>query len=493
MKRITYILAALFACASCTSGFLDNAPKGTYHEGNYDMSTGQELLVIATLMDGYNVFAQQTWPVTAMHCHTTDNTHPGGPSGDGGVDFSQFPTMSFTASNAMFTAYYSFQFTAITKANEALKMIEVIENATGATTATNQLKAEACFIRSAAYFRLTQAFGSVPYVDRVMGKDEEMADQLSATVIRGKYLPQLIRAIDDLPTRRQAVSSGNIGRATRNAARAIIAKTYLYEKDYANCLVYTNQIITSGDNVLTTPYADIFSEANEFGPESIWEINADYKPNSNISIIGDANQWCMMNGVRGFPNLGWGHNAPSEDLMKDYEVNDPRFNATILANGENADGDLIAASDYNYFNKKAYCPKNERSLHGRADYCYGYWSNLRIIRYADILLMHAEAACETGDLDEAKRKLEMVRNRARNGQSVLPEIKTKDPVELREKIRHERRIELALEFERYFDLVRWEIAKDKIPNFVIGKHELFPLPQTEIDKSNGKLQQIKPY
>lgn len=493
MKRITYILATLLACTSCTSDFLNNAPKGTYHEGNYDMSTGQELLVIATLMDGYNVFAQQTWPVTAMHCHTTDNTHPGGPSGDGGVDFSQFPTMSFTASNTMFTAYYSFQFTAITKANEALKMLEVLESATGATTATNQLKAEACFIRSAAYFRLTQAFGSVPYVDRVMGKDEEMADQLSATVIRGKYLPQLIRAIDDLPTRQQAVSSGNIGRATRNAARAIVAKTYLYEKDYANCLIYTNQIITSGDNDLTTSYADIFSEASEFGPESIWEINADYKPNSNVSIIGDANQWCMMNGVRGFPNLGWGHNAPSLDLMNDYEVNDPRFNATILTNGESIDGDLIATSNYNYFNKKAYCPKSERSLHGRADYCYGYWSNLRIIRYADILLMHAEAACATGDLDEAKRKLEMVRNRARNGQSVLPEIKTKDPVELREKIRHERRIELALEFERYFDLVRWEIAKDKITNFITGKHELFPLPQTEIDKSNGKLQQIKPY
>lgn len=493
MKRITYIIAALFACTSCSPGFLDNAPKGTYHEGNYDMSTGQELLVLATLMDGYNVFAQQTWPVTAMHCHTTDNTHPGGPSGDGGVDFSQFPTMSFTPSNTLFTAYYSFQFTAITKANEALKMIEEIENANGKTAETNQYRAEAYFIRSAAYFRLTQAFGSVPYVDRVMGKNEEMAAQLSATEIRSKYLPELIGVISNLPTRQQAVSTGNIGRATQNAARAIIAKTYLYEKDYANCLIYTNQIITSGDNDINTPYAELFCEDREFGPESIWEVNAEYKPNSSVSIIGDANQWGMMNGVRGFPNLGWGHNAPSEDLMNDYEENDPRFSATILTSGESIDGDVIAASDYKYFNKKTYFPKSERSLYGRADYCYGYWHNLRIIRYADILLMHAEAACENGDLDEAKRKLEMVRNRARNGQSVLPEVKTKDPVELREKIRHERRIEMALEFERYFDLVRWGIAKDKITNFVTGKHELFPLPQTEIDKSNGKLNQNPRY
>jgi len=281
MKRITYIIAILFACTSCSDTFLDNAPKGKYHEGNYDMGTAQELLVLATLMDGYNVFAQQTWPITAMQCHTTDNSHPGGPSGDGGVDFSQFPTMSFTPANSMFNTYYSLQFTAITKANEALQMLKDIEEANGETAATRQYRAEAYFIRAAAYFRLTQAFGAVPYVDRVMGKDEAMADQLSATVIRNKYLSELIGVINDLPTRKEAVNSGNIGRATQNAARAIIAKTYLYEKDYDNCLTYTGQIISSEDNDLSTPYAEIFWEENEFGPESVWEINADYKPDQN--------------------------------------------------------------------------------------------------------------------------------------------------------------------------------------------------------------------
>ena len=367
MKRITYIIAILFACTSCSDTFLDNAPKGKYHEGNYDMGTAQELLVLATLMDGYNVFAQQTWPVTAMQCHTTDNSHPGGPSGDGGVDFSQFPTMSFTPANSMFNTYYSLQFTAITKANEALQMLKDLEEANGETAETRQYKAEAYFIRAAAYFRLTQAFGAVPYVDRVMGKDEAMADQLSATVIRNKYLPELIGVINDLPTRKEAVSSGNIGRATQNAARAIIAKTYLYEKDYNNCLTYTGQIISSEDNDLSTPYAEMFWEENEFGPESVWEINADYKPDQNISIIGENNQWCLMNGVRGFPNLGWGHNAPSENLMNDYESNDPRFGATVLEHGEKVDGEEVVASNYQYFNRKAYCRKSERSLYGRAD------------------------------------------------------------------------------------------------------------------------------
>ena len=94
--------------------------------------------------------------------------------------------------------------------------------------------------------------------------------------------------------------------------------------------------------------------------------------------------------------------------------------------------------------------------------------NRQYMRYADIVLMHAEAACETNDLDEAKRKLEMVRARARNGQSVLPEIKTTDKDELREKIRHERRIELAFEDHRYWDLLRWKDAMEVLNKPVRG-------------------------
>ena len=468
MKRITYIIAILFACTSCSDTFLDNAPKGKYHEGNYDMGTAQELLVLATLMDGYNVFAQQTWPVTAMQCHTTDNSHPGGPSGDGGVDFSQFPTMSFTPANSMFNTYYSLQFTAITKANEALQMLKDIEEANGETAATRQYRAEAYFIRAAAYFRLTQAFGAVPYVDRVMGKDEAMADQLSATVIRNKYLPELIGVINDLPTRKEAVNSGNIGRATQNAARAIIAKTYLYEKDYNNCLTYTGQIISSEDNDLSTPYAEMFWEENEFGPESVWEINADYKPDQNISIIGENNQWCLMNGVRGFPNLGWGHNAPSENLMNDYESNDPRFGATVLEHGEKVDGEEVVASNYQYFNRKAYCRKSERSLYGRADWCYGYWSNLRIIRYADIVLMRAELENELNGASAAVPYLTKIRNRAFATSDRATEVTAyvAEAALSKEKmfqaIVDERAYEFAGELIRKADLIRWGMLKSKM-------------------------------
>lgn len=489
MKPLFYLTIVLSVCGACGDSFLDNKPKGTYHSGNYDASSGQELLILSELTDAYNTFRNQTWPVTAMHCHASDNSHPGGPAGDGGVDFNQFPALSFTASNSMFSSYYSSHFTAITKAGKALEMIK----AAGETDETDRLKAEAYFIRAAAYFRLTQAFGAVPYVDRVMDKDEETAAQLGASEIRSNYLADLAGRIDCLPTRRQLAASGNPGRATQNAARAILAKTCLYEKDYAGCLAYTRQIIESGDNDLSTPYGDIWLESTEYGPESVWEINAAYAPDLHIDM---GSQWNMMNGIRGFPNLGWGHNAPSASLMADYETGDPRYSATVLEDGQPVDGETIVASNYRYFNKKTYCPQSERRLYGRADWCYGYWSNVRLVRYADILLMHAEAACELGELNDAREKLELVRNRARGGASpltVLPEIRTDNRDELRELIRHERRIELALEFERYFDLVRWGVAPHKLTGFVPGKHELYPLPQSEIDKSNGRLKQNPGY
>lgn len=479
--------------SSCSENFLDTKPKGTYHSGNYDMSSGQELMIVSKLFDGYNAFREQTWPITSMHCHTTDNCHPGGPAGDGGTDFCQFPTLSYTPTNGQFTSYYSSHYTAITKANEALKMIDDIERAGQTTENLNELRAEALFIRGVSYFRLCQAFGAVPYVDRVMDKDEEVANQLSVAEIHSKYIPELVWAANHLPSRQDLKVSGNSGRATRNAALAIIAKTYMYDKDWSMCMNYTEQIIASGDNDLSTPYGEIWYEVNEFGPESVWEINCDYKPDQKIDMWC---QWAMMCGVRGFPNFGFGHNAPSANLMADYENNDPRYKATVIENGESLDGEIVKASDYNFFNRKAYCPKSERTVYGREDWCYGYWSNIRFIRYADIVLMHAEAACELNQLSEAKEKLEWIRARARGNNSpltCLPEIRTNDQAELRTIIRHERRIELALEFERFFDLVRWNEAEKRLENFIVGRHELFPLPQSEIDKANGKLKQNPGY
>lgn len=139
-----------------------------------------------------------------------------------------------------------------------------------------------------------------------------------------------------------------------------------------------------------------------------------------------------------------------------------------------------------YFNKKAYTDPALRKEYTNK----GFWVNIRLIRYADVLLMGAESANEKGIPGEAIDYLEQVRARARGTNSnILPKVTTTDQGELREAIRHERRVELGLEFDRFYDLVRWGIAKEVLhaagkTNYQ-DKNALLPLPQTEIDKSKG--------
>ena len=260
---------------------------------------------------------------------------------------------------------------------------------------------------------------------------------------------------------------------------------------------------------LNTPYDKIFREDGENCSESVFELqctSTESMPGSNT--IGS--QFASVQGVRGAGewNLGWGQHTPTQELADAFEEGDPRKDETLLyfvRNGE--DPDLIPANKpwgekpvsnadviAKYFNKKAYTDPSLRTKYTKG----GYWVNIRLIRYADVVLMASEAACELNDLPAARNYLEMVRARARgNNADILPEVTTDDKNELRDAIRHERRVELGMEFDRFYDLVRWGIAKEVL--HAAGKtgyqdrHALLPIPQDEIDKSNGVLVQNPNY
>ena len=125
---------------------------------------------------------------------------------------------------------------------------------------------------------------------------------------------------------------------------------------------------------------------------------------------------------------------------------------------------------------------------------HGYWVNIRLIRYADVVLMAAESANELGHTSEALNWLEMIRARARGTLKVLPEVTDTDQIKLRDAIRHERRVELGMEYGRFYDLVRWNIASTVLgPKGYQAKHALLPIPQNEIDRCNGVLVQNPNY
>lgn len=493
MKRIIYFLFAIFLFASCTNDFLDRYPKGRWHHGNYaaNDSLNISILVEAKLGQGYEKLRNFwfSWAGLAMHNYTTPDVVKGSTPSDGGA-IAEFKTLSYTAGSTALQNYYAECYNTIYFANEALVIANSMPD-----TAVNKLKlmAESMFLRAVMYYRLNQAFGGVPYVEKILSQTDKTPARSTAQEVWKKIETDLKWAIPHLPTRLQRNASGNGGRATQNAARAILAKVYMYQKQWSNALALTTQIIASGDNDISTPYHEIFTEAREFGPESVFEVNAEQRPSEQLYL---SSQYSQIQGFRGIPNLGWGFNAPSQTLMNAYEAGDPRRRASIIQDGDTLDGrrSRADAAGYKFFNRKAYVSLSERNAFGRASDPQGYWMNIRLIRYADVLLMHAESALESGNINEALDKLEMVRQRARAGNNaVLPRIVTTNASELREKIRFERRMELAMEWERFFDLVRWNEAKDVIPNFVVGKHELFPIPQTEIDKSGGVVTQNPGY
>jgi hypothetical protein len=267
-------------------------------------------------------------------------------------------------------------------------------------------------------------------------------------------------------------------------------------------------VINSGQYNLSTPYTKIFGEDGENSKESVFEVQATATPNSPTQL---GVQYASIMGVRGTGiwNLGWGWNTPSVELHNTYEENDPRRTRTIMYTsriGMNGDNDTIYQTIYGEniplnlpnprYNHKVY---SNPSIRTAINHMGGYWMNIRILRFADVVLMYAEAANEINNTTEALEKLESVRNRARNGNNtILPEITTTDQDELRDAIRHERRVELAMEHDRFFDIVRWGIAADMLHaagkvNFSNSRDILLPIPQVQIDLSNGVLTQNPGY
>jgi len=191
---------------------------------------------------------------------------------------------------------------------------------------------------------------------------------------------------------------------------------------------------------------------------------------------------------------GWGFNDPSPSLIAEFETGDPRLAGTVIVTGTTTpEGDMIDASAPDpYYNMKSYVPA---ALYV-SGYNQGCQQDFMVLRYAEILLMNAEANNELGNNAAALASLEQVRARAREGNpAILPKVTATDQTTLRTAIYHERRVELGMEFDRHFDVIRTGrgAAVFGPQGFVTGKSEVWPIPQNEIDLSAGTLKQNPGY
>jgi hypothetical protein len=233
-----------------------------------------------------------------------------------------------------------------------------------------------------------------------------------------------------------------------------------------------------------------FRTQNENNVESLFEVQCEFLAGNNDA---SNSQYSQVQGVAGEPAGGWGFNTPSAELIAAFEPGDPRKEATILFPGETTpQGDHIKSNIINIgYNQKSYVPFG-MFVSGNQ----GSQQNFRVLRFADILLMNAEAANELNNTSLALTSLNKVRARARGtATGILPDVTTTDKVALRAAIYKERQVELALENDRLFDVIRQGRGAEVfgVKGFKANKNEVWPIPQTEIDLSGGLLTQNPGY
>ncbi|RZK66234.1 MAG: RagB/SusD family nutrient uptake outer membrane protein, partial [Pedobacter sp.] len=347
--------------------------------------------------------------------------------------------------------------------------------------------AEAKFVRAYSYFRLVRAFGDVPLRLNV---PKDASEFNIPRTPKAQVWAAIEKDLDDaaavLP---QTYTSVDLGRATKGAALGLHAKVAMYQQKWADVLSLTNTVMTLGYNLVPS-YEQSFRLNNENSVESVFEIQCEIIP----SIAGSAtSQYSQVQGVRGSVG-GWGFNVPTAVIAAAYEIGDVRRDATIIFRGETTpQGDAISATGDNpMYNQKSYVPFSQIIT----GFNEGAQQNVRVLRFADVLLMNAEAANEQGNPALARTSLNRVRARARGGvATVLPDVTTSDKDVLRTAIQKERQVELAMESDRYFDVIRQGRAATVFgpKGWKANKNEVWPIPSTEIDKSAGTLTQNPGY
>ncbi|MEJ7627889.1 MAG: RagB/SusD family nutrient uptake outer membrane protein [Ferruginibacter sp.] len=482
-KTAVIFLLFLVTAISCKKSFLTEEPRGvTIQDLINDPQNGSQRLIgaVYSKMYDWNVHSFSWNGVSSI---TSDDAEKGSDAGDPGVDKGLLDNWAFDATSLSFDEIWIGNFEGIGRACYALKFLPEMNID---ATLKNRYIGEAKLLRAYFYWNLVRAFGDLPKIDHVL---ESQADIQAASIrspaseIYALMEADLSDAITMLPP---SVPSAEKGRATVDAARALLAKVSLYNKNWSRAKAMSDAIVSTGRYSLLPDYSMIWKEAGEFSAESIWEVNG-VGSTPNRGIEG----YFVTQAPRGPGGLGWGFNIPSADLFGAYEPGDKRRDATIMQRGQTLwDGFQVSPLAPNpYYNYKSYVSKTQETFNGED------WQsnkNLRLFRFGEILLIKAEAENELNDTTAAKLSLNALRSRAG-----LPAISAISKDIMRGRIYKERRVEMAFEHDRMFDLRRTGrsaavlIAHGK--PYMSPKHDLFPIPQRQRDLSALRLSQNPGY
>jgi hypothetical protein len=496
MKNKLIILFSIILLTSCSESFLEVTPVGRVLESNFYQNQEQAFEALVAVYDvlqwndqgGFTMFR----PLLDV---ASDDCFAGGSDASDQPSWVAWDAFNLNPDLGPQWGFWNKYYRGIYRANLFLEKIEGIEGVT--PQFKSRTIAEAKFLRAKYYFDLVRLFGRVPLITNTLGSDEYYTvEQLGGSSIFAQIEQDLNDAIGDLP---ETVSGNELGRVTKGAAQGLLGRAILFQNDngkMGTAASILEEIINSGNYSLEANYGDIFKTSNEYGVESVFEIS--YSDNSNAgwggfgSGGGEGNVGIQFVGMRDYSGptfaTGWGFCPVTPNLVAAMN-GDPRFEHTIIdANNLQGASYTPGYQETGYFVRK-YAPLQANTA-GEGEIPLNWANNVREIRYADVLLMAAEALVRSGG-DEAKARGYVNQVRARVGLAGL----TSSGNQLLEDIYTERRLELACEGQRYFDLIRTGKAATTLASdgFTAGKSEVLPIPQSEIDLSNGALTQNNGY
>jgi hypothetical protein len=480
MKKIALITASLLAALSCDD-FLDIRPEGTAEAEEMDYAKSENIfLPVSAAYATLRSNSAHGFAYIGVFEIASDDADKGSEASDGAAmkaidEFTHTPaTETF---NEIWKAYYDI----VSAANYAIAQMPRFEAAQ--QDEANKQKARACqaeakVIRAYAYFNLTRMFGRVYIADTIYTATQLAAlPQASTEQLYSFIEKDLEEAIPVLP---ESYAKEWAGRITKYTALGIKAKVHLYQAEYDSVATCAGRVIASGRYELLRDFKTVFRADGENSRESLFEIQS-----STLGLSrGDAPylEYAYVQGPRGnspYNLQGWGFCVPGQKLIDFFTErgDETRAAVTLLWRGsKTAEGDSIIVKCTNpVYNGKVYTPsaENKWSYNG-----YGFDYNVRILRYADVLLMYAEALVRGAVRPASVSKtavdaLNEVRSRVG-----LPDVT--GTVSL-DNILDERRAELAMEEDRFFDLVRTEKAATELAakGFQKGKHEVFPIPAAQ--------------
>jgi hypothetical protein len=466
MKKILMLFGLLLGgMTSCE--VLDQKPESNFTPTNFYKNADDAKAAVSSVYDplnSANLYAQIMW---ILQDQATDDSEWGNGRSTANQPKNDLDKYTFTPATVTFQSIWSTVYAAINRANTVITRVPAIPM-------DNDLKAryvaEAKFMRAFYYFTLVRLFGGVPLITAETTSLSNLnVSRASVDDVYALIVQDFTEAENILPV---TYTGADRGRATKGAAKAFLAKVYLTRQDWAKASVKAKEVIDLNTYDLWANFADAFLIANKNGKEAVFEMQA---------LSGGFNEGSWMQGYMR-PNFdrvngvaGFGDDPPTENLYRAYRADDKRRNVTLRLYSATStpaapSSVLFPCYVYKYL---------DLSATANAD----GGNNYPIIRYPDVMLMYAEALNEQGaNNTEAYTMMNRIRNRA-GLPNLTPNL---NQAQFRDSLLLERRLELAFEGHRWYDLVRTKrlisAMKAQNPTIVVGEqHYLFPIPQTERD------------